>query len=340
MSNMNPREVILANIEHSGAPRPGLCFDRGRHNDFFACGCGEPIGYRQKRWVEGNLEYYDDPWGNLWCRMLDGCIRGEVHTPAITDWDQLKSYRPPQYDIAKVADNFRAEFAKDRRNRFKLAHVGGWIFDSARYLRKMEVYFTDMALYPEELRQLHRLVASTYEGKILAAGRANADGIMIGEDMGTQQGLLFSPGMWRDYFSDEYSRLFALAHECGMKVLMHSCGKNWEILPDLLAAGVDVFQFDQPTIYDMPRLAALLKESHAALWSPVDIQKIMPSGDRQIITEGAREMCRIFEGGLICKNYPDLPGIGVEPAWDQWAYEAICEFSGLSPLDDDKPAAE
>jgi hypothetical protein len=28
-------------------------------------------------------------------------------------------------------------------------------------------------------------------------------------------------------------------------------------------------------------------------------------------------------GGLIAKNYGDLHGIGVEPEWDQWAYEAF-----------------
>jgi uroporphyrinogen decarboxylase len=153
---------------------------------------------------------------------------------------------------------------------------------------------------------------------------------MIGEDMGTQTGLLFSPQMFRFYFKDMYTRLLAIAHEYGMKVLMHSCGKNWEIVPDLLDAGVDVFQFDQPALYDMPRLAALFKERKAALWSPVDIQQILPTGDRAKIEAGARRMIDIFEGGLICKNYGDLAGIGVKPEWDMWAYDAICRRVGLA----------
>ena len=85
-----------------------------------------------------------------------------------------------------------------------------------------------------------------------------------------------------------YTRLLGIAHDYGMKVLMHSCGQNWAIVPDLLDAGVDVFQFDQPALYDMPKLAALLRERKAALWSPVDIQKILPTGDRAIIEAGAR----------------------------------------------------
>ena len=84
-----------------------------------------------------------------------------------------------------------------------------------------------------------------------------------------------------------------------MKVIMHSCGQNRVILPDLLDAGVDVFQFDQPSLYNMPDLAALLREHKAALFSPVDIQKILPTGDRAIITAGARGLVDTFWGGLM-----------------------------------------
>jgi hypothetical protein len=29
------------------------------------------------------------------------------------------------------------------------------------------------------------------------------------------------------------------------------------------------------------------------------------------------------------KNYGDLNGIGVQPEWDQWAYEALVKAAGL-----------
>ncbi len=327
---MNAREIVLANIDHQDPPRCGLTFDRGRINDMFGCGL-EPRGYRQRRWVEGKLEYYDDEWGNVWRRMRDGSVKGEIFRPAIEDWSQLDDLQVPDYThpdcAARVVQVFSQPAAADK---FRLASIGGWIFDNARYLRKMEVYFCDMALYPEELHRMHRMVADVYESKIHLAGKAGADGIMIGEDMGTQTGLLFSPDMFRSYFKEMYTRLLSIAHEYGMKVLMHSCGQNWAIVPDLLDAGVDVFQFDQPALYDMKALAALLKERRAALWSPVDIQQILPTGDRELIEAGAHEMYDTFEGGLICKNYPDLRGIGVQEEWDMWAYEAICARAGVA----------
>lgn len=324
---MRPRDIVLANINRSDPPRPGLTFDRGRRNDMVGAGLSAH-GYQQKRWSEGKLEYYDDEWGNLWARMQTGPVKGEILKPAIEDWRQLDTLQPPDYSHPDCAARLNAAFSQPT-DKFKIAGIGGWIFDNARYLRKMEIYFADMGLYPDELNRMHQVVAGVYEQKIHLAGKAGADGISIGEDMGTQTGLLFSPQMFRYYFKDMYARLFAIAHEYGMKVLMHSCGQNWAIVPDLIDAGVDVFQFDQPALYDMPKLAALFKERGAALWSPVDIQQILPTGDRAIIEGGARRMVDIFEGGLICKNYTDLAGIGVEPEWDMWAYEAICKRVGV-----------
>ena len=325
-----PREIILANLDHQGPPRPGMTFDRGRVDDMIHGSPGLPDGYTPKRWVKGNREFYDDPWGNLWVRMVDGSVKGEVYEPALKTWDDLEDLQAPHYDVNAAAQRIRAGFADNPQQKFRLAHIGGWVFDNARYLRKMEVYFADMALYPDQVKRMHAIVASMYETLIQAAGRAGADGIMIGEDMGTQTGLLFSPVMFRFYFKEEYARLMGIAHDLGLKVLMHSCGLNWAILDDLLDCGVDCFQFDQPALYDMPALAAKLRERGAALWSPVDIQKVLPTGDRALIESETLRMCQLFHGFLITKNYPDLKGIGVQEAWDDWAYNAIHRYAGLS----------
>ena len=95
-----------------------------------------------------------------------------------------------------------------------------------------------------------------------------------------------------------------------------------------LDCGVDVFQFDQPAVYDMPALAAKLRGRKTALWSPTDIQKVLPTGDRDFIVAETRRMLDTFKGCLICKNYPDLRGIGVDPECDRWAYEemATCRW--------------
>ncbi len=322
MNAMTPRQIVLANLHHQPAPRPGMTFDNGRLNDFLFGGFG-PTGYTQKRWTEDKFEYYDDSWGNIWVRMKDGCFKGEIHQPVLPSWDDLPDLRLPAYDVDACVEALRTQFADNPEGKFRVASMGGWVFNDARYLRKLEIYLMDMGLYPDELHALHEKVGSVYETKIHIAGRSGADAIMFGEDLGTQTGPLFSPAMFREYFKPLYSRLMDLAHEYGMKVLMHSCGQNRMLLDDLIDCGVDCFQFDQPMVYDPDELAALFHARGVALWSPVDIQKVLPTGDRELIERESRRMAEIFRGCLIAKNYPDLNGIGVEREWDQWAYEAI-----------------
>ncbi len=323
---MTSREIILANIEHTGAPQPGLNFPESKNmiSDFVFGGPGMPVGYEPKRWLDGDQEYYDDIWENLWVRMKDGCRAGEVCKPAIEDWSQLETFRVPEFDLKSCTKNYRQAFAA-KPDKFRVAGMSGWIFAASRYLRKMEIYLMDLALYPEEVKRLHGMVAEVFKIQIAAAGKAGADAIMFAEDMGTQTGLLMSPAMWQEYFGVLYAELFGLARERGMKVIMHSCGKNDEIVEPLLRAGVNCFQFDQPTVYNPEWLRGMLKQYQAALWSPIDIQKILPTGNRAIIEQGVDDMFRHYSGHLIFNQYGDLPGIGVEEEWNRWAYDRIID---------------
>ena len=131
------------------------------------------------------------------------------------------------------------------------------------------------------------------------------------------------PAMWNDIFRPLYERLTSKAHEFGMKVIQHSCGYNYELVDDLCEAGIDCLQFDQPAVYDMPALAAKLNSHGVGLHAPCDIQQVLPTGDRAYIEQETARLVQTFRAGLIAKNYGDLHGIGVEPEWDQWAYETF-----------------
>jgi hypothetical protein len=325
---MTPREIILANLAHDAPERVGLTFSRGRINDMAFFGLGPSKTYRQRRWTEGDHEFYDDEWGNVWVRMVGGSQKGEVHTPAVADWSQLDSLRLPDFDDPDRFAPVRQKMAEPT-DKFKIFFMPGWVFATSRYLRKMEVYFVDLIAHPEEIHRLHEMVTSLLVRVIDLAGGCGAEGVFFAEDLGVQDRPLIGPAMWREMFGRHYRRLTQAAHERGMKVLMHSCGYNWALIDDLVAAGIDGFQFDQPAAYDMPALAEKLRRHKVGLWSPVDIQQVLPTGDRALIEAEAQRMLKIFRGGLIMKDYPDLPGIGVAEEWDQWAYRAILAAEGL-----------
>jgi uroporphyrinogen decarboxylase len=321
------RDIIKAVFSTNGSDVPGITFGEGKVNDFCWGGPGDPHGYSQKRWNEGNYEYYDDRFGNIWKRIntADACKVGEIDVPALNDWSDLDKLKMPEYDRTTAAENYKKGFAASPE-KFKVAGMSGWIFADARYLRRMDNYLMDMALYPEELHKLHKMLGAIYENLILAAADADADAMIFCEDLGTQQGLLFSPAMWDEYFKELYCRLFGIAHEHGIKVIMHSCGQNRAVIERLLESGVDCFQFDQPRVYDFADLSALLKKYSAVLWSPVDIQKVLPTGNRSLIEQDVDAMMRAFGGKIIFKEYPDLVGIGVNPEWNNWSYERILSY--------------
>jgi len=62
--------------------------------------------------------------------------------------------------------------------------------------------------------------------------------------------------------------------------------------------------------------------------SPVDIQKVLPTGNRELIESRALEMCHLFReagGGWIAKDYPSYQDIGIDPVWAKWAEDVIVE---------------
>ncbi len=319
---MTPREIILANIEFACDDRIGLNFTGGenRINDFTGAGCNHDL--ETKRWEEGDFEFSTDIWGNTWHRIASMSAGGEVFKAVLEDWRDLDNLELPDLDNPDYFAGARKLGASDTEL-FRVGWMPGWPFATCRYMRKMEIYFTDLIAERERIDVLHDRVTTLFEGVIARYGEAGMDAIMYCEDLGVQDRLLMSPAMWRDIFRPLYERLSSRAHHYGMKVIQHSCGYNWQLVDDLCQAGVDCLQFDQPAVYDQPALAAKLKKHGVGLFAPCDIQQVMPTGDRELIERETARLVNTFRGGFIAKNYSDLHGIGVKPEWDQWAYDTF-----------------
>ncbi|MFC1452705.1 uroporphyrinogen decarboxylase family protein [Verrucomicrobiota bacterium] len=321
-----PREIIIANIECACNERIGFHFSGAEDllNDFTGAGCNH--GIKTNRWEEGEFEYYTDTWGNTWYRLKAMSQGGEIYKPAIEDWRDLDSLKLPDLDNPAYYEGAR-KLAASGTDLFKMAGMPGWPFSICRYMRKMEIYFMDLIAERERIDVLHDRVTTLLEGVIDRFGEAGMDGIFFCEDLGTQERTLMSPAMWRDIFRPLYERLTGRAHRYGIKVIQHSCGYNWELVDDLCEAGIDCLQFDQPALYDMPALAKKLREHGVGLFSPCDIQKVLPTGDREFIEQETTRLVNSFRGGFIAKNYTDLHGIGVQPEWDRWAYDTFVRLA-------------
>ncbi len=111
------------------------------------------------------------------------------------------------------------------------------------YLRGLEQAYMDLLINSEfALHCLDRLFDHSYEvsQRIYETLPGQVTLAYIAEDFGSQQSLLFSPQTIRTIFVPRMKRMIDLAHSAGAYVFHHSDGAIRPIIPDMIAAGIDI----------------------------------------------------------------------------------------------------
>jgi hypothetical protein len=276
--------------------------------------------------LAGEASRWRDRWGSIWA-TLDEKVRGEVIEGAILDWSELDRYKAPDLGTeAEYAEGAKA-FAADK-DHFRVGGIPGFTFNVARYIRKLENYLCDLVLERKNVDRLNAIVRAELLKSIDRWGAAGADAIMFCEDWGTQDRLMISPELWRDVFKPEFKALAGRAHEHGMFVIMHSCGKMTAVIEDLIEVGVNCLQFDQPTLHGIDFLAENFG-GRMTFWCPVDIQKTLQTKNEKLIRAEAKllvERLGGFHGGFIAGYYGSNYAIGLDPKVQDIACKAFVEY--------------
>lgn len=126
------------------------------------------------------------------------------------------------------------------------------------------------------------------------------DAVAFYDDWGMQFSLMISPALWRDFFKPRYKRQFDIVHAAGKHVYFHSCGYVYDILEDLVEIGADVFNFNQPEVMGLEKLAEF--RGRVCFNCPVDLQKIAINADRAAIEAYTRRLVETLgtgSGGFI-----------------------------------------
>ena len=279
-------------------------------------------------WAEvgGGRWEMTDEWGNTWAR-IEGFSKGEIAAGSLEDWDDFDAFEPPNYDLPERYDSVRERFAAEG-DLFRIGGIPGFPFNTARKMRRLDNFLVDVLAEPDKAQRLLDLVEEQMHHGIRRLAEAGADGIMFPEDWGTQDRLLVSPAVWDSMFLPGFERLCRTAHDAGVFVLMHSCGWIWEAMEGMIEAGIDVFQFDQPELYGIDRLADAFG-GRATFWCPVDIQKTLQTKDPDLIEASARRMVERFgekDGGFIAGYYGGNEEIGLEPEVQDIACRAFVKY--------------
>ena len=172
-----------------------------------------------------------------------GVYRECIHSPlaghdSVEEIEANYTWPSPDWnDHSGIADRVKG-LEKD-----VIAGGGSEPFLTYKHLRGEEQAFVDLILNPEIVHYcLDKLYGLCYEntrriyeqipGCICYTG--------VSEDLGSQEALMYSPEHIRTYMLPRMKPLMDLAHDGGAFVFHHSDGAIREIIPDLIAAGVEI----------------------------------------------------------------------------------------------------
>ena len=321
---MVSKEIVQRTIDYDFPDRVACTFEPYRdllfiRADFY----GNP-----QEWVKvaDNRWERKDEWGNTWARVEENTT-GEIIKGALADIKDVYDYEFFDHSNPDGFKNVRAHIKKNK-DKWVIGSIP-FTFTVARKMFKLDVYLMNLLLEPEHIRVLHDKIDKIAEDCIVNFAEAGADSVMIYEDWGTQDRTLISPALWYEEFFPRFKRLCGIVHDFGMKFFMHSCGRIEAIVPDLIKAGVDVFQFDQPELHGIDKLASYQKEHKVTFWTPVDIQRTLQTRDESKIRSAAQELLdKLWQGrgGYIAGCYVNDPAIGLDPVWQEYAKDEFVRY--------------
>jgi uroporphyrinogen decarboxylase len=128
-----------------------------------------------------------------------------------------------------------------------------------KYLRGDEKAFLDLMLKPEIVHYiLEKLFGLAFENtkRMYESIPEPEDKLIltyVNEDLGSQNGLLYSPKHIREFLLPRMEKMISFAHENNAYVFHHDDGSIRKILPDLIDAGIDILNPIQWGLKDMDR---------------------------------------------------------------------------------------
>lgn len=126
------------------------------------------------------------------------------------------------------------------------------------------------------------------------------DAVLIGNDLGSQRGLMISPEQVRRFVLPGARRLIKQAKKYGLTVFYHSCGSIEPIIPDLIDCGVDVIHPIQALAAGMePQHLRLTYGNRVSFCGGVDTQELLARQTPEQVFATVMALRRIFPTGLV-----------------------------------------
>jgi uroporphyrinogen decarboxylase len=237
-------------------------------------------------------------------------------------WEELRRAKTvEELEKCKVPDLFdysNIEALCDKYSRYAIMG-GAWspIFCTASAFIGMETLMIKMYEEPDFARLfIEKITDSFYEqsARMFEAAKGKMDIFFMGDDYGTQLDLIMSAKMWDEFYASQLKRLFGLAKDFGLKVMLHSCGSVSKLIPRLIELGMDALDPIQVRAANMePEMLKAKFGDYVTFHGGLDTQHVLPFGTVEEVRAEAKRLIEIFgrDGGYILapsqEFLPDIP---------------------------------
>ncbi len=326
---MTQREHLAQILNHSssrcgfwhGCPNPA-----SRDNLFSVFNVKDDFEFGLKlgstcRWVQPECyDLYKHPEGKPMFDVLGGMERhtlgqggvfAECEDPAEVDrfaWPELKYV------------DFTSSFAEIDRavNAGQAVLSGSWscFFHVVCDFFGMENYFVKMYTDPDVVDAVTEHVVDFYlqlNEKMFELAKGRIDMFFFGNDFGSQLDTLISPEMFDRFVMPAFKKFTDQAHRHGMKVLLHSCGSIYRVIPRLIDAGVDALHPIQAQAANMDAVTLSREFKDKIVFvGGVDTQQLLPNATPQQVKAEVYRLRDLFGPNFVVSPshesiLPDVP---------------------------------
>lgn len=263
-----------------------------------------PKGYMENKEGDG---IWVDEWG-LTHRVIEGGYYELGGTPlAEANVDDLNSYPWPDGNDSARYHGLKEE-VEDLYNNTDYA-IGAYrpmisgIFEISHYLRGMEKLLMDMILdkkFVDALLWKLTEIQGEILKKYLDVVGPYVQIVEWADDVGTQNGPMFSPEIYKELVLEKHAYLSKIVKEKapGAKFMLHSCGSVKRFIPYFIEAGFDILNPVQPLAKNMDP-ADLKAEfgNEISFLGGVDVQQTMRGSVDGVRSEIKQRIEELGPGG-------------------------------------------
>ena len=246
--------------------------------------------------IKWKIDHYSTPNGEgFYTNMEKAPLSDE--TPDIDVFKAPDPNKPGMYNhVERLVREYKDEY-------YIIGRVHCTVFELAWALRGFENLLMDFYINPVLAKRIIDITSEYHLEVAKNMARRGVDMIWLGDDFGAQNNLMMSLDTWKMFFKEKYALICSAVKTINpdIKVAFHSDGCVYNIIPDLIDAGIDVLNPIQTECMD-PEILKKRFGNNLCFFGGIAVQSTLPMGNMDDIRNEYQWLKNTLGrgGGWIC----------------------------------------